>query len=155
KSGHIQKTPAHEIPVADVIAAYTLEISPRFAEKPKQMKGFTKRMEGLIGFWGDKFVSDINKKSCIAFAEQQAASSTRRMLEDLRAAVELAIADEAMEDTRVNFKLPPAPLARYRFYTRSQVAALVWEAYQKRQRYSFTGKRARAETRGTTKETAS
>lgn len=154
KSAPPKKTPAHEMPVADVIAAYTLEISPRFIDKPKQMKGFTKRMEGLLAFWGDKLVSDINKKSCEAFAEQHAASTTRRMLEDLRAAVELSIADEAMEDTRVNFKLPPAPLARYRFYTRSQVAALVWEAYRKRQTYSFTGKRARAEKRGATKETA-
>lgn len=140
--------------MADVIAAYTLNVSPRFAEKPKQMRDFTKRMKTLLDFWGDKLVSDINKKSCEAFAKRQAASTTRRMLEDLRAAVELAISDEAMEDTRVNFKLPPAPLARYRFYTRSQVAALVWEAYRKKGSYSFTGKRARAEKRGATKETS-
>lgn len=142
------------MPVADVIAAYTLEISPRFAEKPKQMRDFTKRMGVLLDFWGDKLVSDINKMSCEAFAERQAASTTRRMLEDLRAAVELAISDEAMEDTRVNFKLPPAPLARYRFYTRDQVAALVREGYRKKGSYSFTGKRARAEKRGATKVTA-
>lgn len=142
------------MPVADVIAGYTLVVSSRFAEKPKQMRDFTKRMKTLLDFWGDKLVSDINKKSCEEFAKQQAASTTRRMLEDLRAAVELAISDEEMEDTRVNFKLPPAPLARYRFYTREQVAALVWEAHRKRQTYSFTGKRARAEKRGATKVTA-
>lgn len=142
------------MPVADVIAAYTLDVSPRFAEKPKQFRDFTKRMKALLDFWGDKFVSDINKKSCETFAKQQAGSTTRRLLEDLRAAVEIAISDGAMEDTRVNFKLPPPPLARFRFYTRQQVAALIWEAYRKRQTYSFTGKRARAEKRGATKITA-
>ena len=154
RTGAPQKTPAHEMPVADVIAAYTLEISPRFAEKPRQLRDFKKRMETLLDFWGDKLVSEINKRSCEEFSGRQAASTSRRMLEDLRAAVELAISDEAMEDTRVNFKLPPAPLARYRFYTRDQVAALVREAYRKKGSYSFTGKRAKAETRGKTKTTA-
>ncbi|WP_181169241.1 integrase [Mesorhizobium sp. B2-2-2] len=142
------------MPVADVIAAYTLDVSPRFTEKPKQMRDFTKRMGALLDFWGDKVVSDINKKSCGTFAERHAASTARRYLEDLRAAVELAIADEAMEDTRINFKLPPAPLARYRFYTRGQVAKLVWESFRKKGSYSFTGKRAKAEKRGATKATA-
>ena len=154
RSGPPQKTPAHEMPVADVIAAYTLDVSPRFSAKPKQMKDFTRRMEALLDFWGDKFVSDINKRSCEAFTEKHAASTARRYLEDLRAAVELAIADEAMEDTRVNFKLPPPPLARYRFYTREQVAALVWEAYRRKGSYTFAGKLTLVEKRGTTRATA-
>lgn len=154
KTGPPSKTPAHEMPVADVIAAYMLDVAPRYAEKPKQRRDFARRMEALLDSWGDKFVSEINKKSCVAFAETRAASTARRILEDLRAAVELAMADEAMADTRVNFKLPPASLARYRFYTRQQVAALVWEAYRKKGSYSFTGKRVRAEKRGETKSTA-
>src|SRR5690606_673861 len=61
--------------------------------------------------------------------------------------------DELMADTRVNFKLPPPPRARYRFYTREQAAKIVWSAYRKRGSYSFTGKRAKDETRGQTKTT--
>lgn len=110
-------------------------------------------MEALLAFWGSKTVSEINKRSCRAFVQHHAESSARRMLEDLRAAVELAIGDELVADTRINFYLPPAKKARYRYYTREQAARIIWAAYRKRGSYSYTGKRAKAETRGMTKVT--
>lgn len=143
------------MPVADVLNHYIADISPRFETKPKQKRDFVKRMEALLAFWGDKFVSDINKRSCVEFSEKHAQSTTRRYLEDLRAAVELSIGDELMADTRVNFKLPPPQKARFRFYTREQAAHIVRAAYRKRGTYSFTGKRAKEETRGQSKATNS
>lgn len=146
-----QKLQAHEVPVADVIHHYIADISPRFESKPKQKRDFVKRMEALLVFWGDKFVVDINKRSCVAFAEKHAKSSARRMLEDLRAAVQLAIGDELMAATVVvKFHLPPPQQARYRFYTREQAAKIVWAAYREKGTYSYTGKRAKAENRGQT-----
>lgn len=148
--GAPQKLQAHEVPVADVIHHYITDISPRFESKPKQKRDFIKRMEALIRFWGEKFVSDINKRSCEEFATKHAQSTARRMLEDLRAAVELSMGDDLIADTRVNFKLPPPRKARYRFYTREQAAKIVWAAYREKGTYSYTGKRAKAENRGQT-----
>lgn len=143
------------MPVADVLNHYMADVGPRFETKPKQKRDFVKRMEALLAFWGDKFVSDINKRSCVEFAEKHAQSTARRYLEDLRAAVELAIGDELMANTKIHFKLPAPQKARYRFYTREQAAKIVWAFYRKRGSYSFTGKRAKAETRGQTKTTNS
>lgn len=138
------------MPIADVVNHYIHDISPRLEGKKKQKRDFIKRMEAILEFWGRKLVSDINKRSCEEFATKHAASTTRRMLEDLRAAVELAMGDDMMADTRVNFKLPPPQKARYRFYTREQAAKLVWAAYREKGTYSYTGKRAKAENRGQT-----
>jgi len=143
------------MPIADVINHYIVDISPRFETKKKQKRDFIKRMEAILEFWGRKLVSDINKRSCEEFSKKHAQSTARRMLEDLRAAVELSMGDDLMADTRVNFRLPPPQKARFRFYTREQAAKLVLAAYRKRGSYSFTGKRAKSETRGQTKATNS
>lgn len=141
------------MPIADIINHYIHDISPRLEGKKKQKRDFIKRMEAILDYWGRKLVSDINKRSCEEFATKHAASTTRRMLEDLRAAVELAMGDDVMADTRVNFKLPPAQKSRYGFFTRDQAAKVLWAFYRKRGTYSYTGKRAKAENRGLTRTT--
>jgi hypothetical protein len=139
-----------------VLAHYSLETTPRYEPtedgpgKPKQLRDFLKRMDALLDFWGDKLVGQIAKKTCREFAKLHAQSTARRLLEDLRAAVELSIADEIMAEHRVNFDIPAPNPARFRYFNRSQMAKLVWTAYRMRGSYTYSGKRARAENRGKT-----
>jgi len=155
--GPPKHTPAWQMPIADVLAYYSSETAPRYepsAEsprgKPKQHRDFLGRIEDLLDFWGGKMVSDINKKSCKEYAKDRAQTTALRCLQDLRAAVNLAMDDEQMEETVVKFWYPAAPKARFRFFTRDQMAQFVWTAYRKRGTYTHSGKRSRPENRGKT-----
>jgi hypothetical protein len=147
-----------------------VRVAPRFEPtetspgKPNQKRDFLHRMDMLLGYWGEKVVDDIDATTCAEFAEyvnpetgnRISLSSARRCLEDLRAAVKRYVKDRQMSaDGDYVFELPAANAARYGFFTRDQMARLVWASYRKKGSYSFTGKRAKAETRGQTKETAS
>jgi hypothetical protein len=169
-SGRPQRLAPHEVQIADVLAHYSLLVAPRFEPtdvsprgKPQQKRDFLHRMTVLLDFWGEKVVDDIDAISCGEFAKHTnpetglpiSASSARRCLEDLRAAVRRYVHDRKMAGGGdYVFELPEANAARYGFFTRSQMARLVWAAYRKKQTYSFTGKRAKAETRGQKKETS-
>lgn len=167
-SNRAKRRSSAETPIADVIAHYSLLVSPRFDPseispgKPNQKRDFLHRMETLLGFWGQRVVDDIDATTCGEFAEyvnpatgnRISVSSARRCLEDLRAAVKRYVKDRMMSaDGDYVFELPSANPARYGFFTRDQMARLVWASYRKKQTYSFTGKRAKVETRGQTKET--
>jgi hypothetical protein len=169
-SGRPQRLAPHEVQIADVLAHYSLLVAPRFEPtdvsprgKPQQKRDFLHRMTVLLDFWGEKVVDDIDAISCGEFAKHInpetklpiSASSARRCLEDLRAAVRRYVHDRKMAGGGdYVFELPEANAARYGFFTRSQMARLVWTAYRKKQTYSFTGKRARSDKRGQMKETS-
>ncbi|WP_187970616.1 hypothetical protein [Aquibium microcysteis] len=156
-SGPPKHTPAWQMPIADVLAYYSVETEPRYLPtnenprgKRKQHRDFLNRIEALLEFWGAKMVSEINKKSCKAYAARHTPSTALRHLQDLSAAVHLAMDDEEMEQAVVSFWYPPAPKSRFRFFTRSQLAEFVWTAYRKRGTYTHSGKRSRPENRGKT-----
>jgi hypothetical protein len=160
-SGRPQRLAPHETPIADVIAHYSLKVVPRFEPsegnrgKPRQKRDFLQRMDVLLDYWGEKTVDDIDANTCAGFSARHSASTARRCLEDLRAAVKRYVHDRKMAaGGDYVFELPAANPARYGFFTRSQMARLVWAAYRKKQSYSFTGRRAKAENRGQTRETA-
>lgn len=121
-------------------------------------------MNTILGFWGDKVVDDIDSITCEQFAEfvdpqtekRISQSTARRCLEDLRAAVRRYVKDRRMAtDGDYVFELPEKNPPRYGFFTRDQIARLVYAAYRKTGSYSYTGKRAKEENRGQSKVTNS
>lgn len=165
-----QRTPPEETLIADVIAYYTLKTGPRYEPteknpegKPLQKRDFLFRMGALLDYWGGKVVDDIDMETCREFLEhvdpetgkRRAASVVRRALEDLRAACRAYVKARKMASGGdYVFDLPEANPPRYGFFTRSQMARLVWAAYRKKQTYTHSGKRSRPENRGKTIETA-
>lgn len=165
--------PASEKLLEEVIAYYMLDTAPRFEVDPeaepgaarkakKQKKDFLDRMELLLDYWTGKVVDDIDKRTCKEFAEfvnpktgkRISPSTARRCLEDLRAAVNLNIADRMLaKDGEHVFHLPPPNPPRYGFFTRGQVARLVWNAYRKRGTYTYSAKRSSEDKAGVTKVT--
>jgi integrase len=152
------------MPLSDVIAHYTAKKAPTYAvtedtdpaaarRKAAQGKYFADRMGWLLDYWAAKVVDEIDPETCAEFSARHTPSVARRCLEDLRAAVRRCIKDRRLaRDGEWSFELPSANPARYGFYTRGQVARMLWKAYRMRQTYTHSGKRARPEKRGSTKQ---
>ena len=171
-----QRTPPEETPIADVLSYFALKTAPRYEPseadpdgKKEQKHNFLFRMGALLGYWGDKVVDDIDMETCAEFrryvhvdpekpdkpGKVLSPSVIRRSLEDLRSACRVYVKARRMAaGGDYVFDLPDANPPRYGFFTRSQIARLVWAAYRMRQTYTYSGKRARDENRGKTIETA-
>src|SRR5262245_56358841 len=77
------RPPAH-IPVADVLALYARDVAPKHS-RPRET---AQRIAALLGYFGDKVLSEINGTICRAYVEHRGSSAAaRRELEDLRASI--------------------------------------------------------------------
>lgn len=134
------RPPAH-IPVADVLGLYGRDVGSKHS-RPRETG---QRIAALIGFFGDKVLSDINGTLCRAYAEHRGSdAAARRELEDLRAAINYH-RREGLCSSLVEVVLPEAAPARERWLTRSEAAALLWAAWRYRevQKGKPTGRRSR------------
>src|SRR4051794_2168624 len=85
-----KQRPAEEISVAEVVANY-VRVKGATVARPKAL---AQRMDAILDFWGDKTLADISRATCKEYEDQRGFSSAaRRELEDLRSAVNMAIAD--------------------------------------------------------------
>jgi hypothetical protein len=76
--------PLAQIPVADVIALYGRDIAPKHS-RPRET---AQRIAALLGFFGDKVLSDVNGALCRAYVGHRGSiAAARRELEELRAAI--------------------------------------------------------------------
>ena len=134
------RPPAH-IPVADVLALYGCDIAPKHS-RPRET---AQRIAALLGYFGDKVLSDINGAVCRLYVEYRGSSAAaRRELEDLRAAINHH-RREGLCSAIVEVVLPQAPPARERWLTREEAARLLWTAWRYRevQKGKPTGRRSR------------
>lgn len=113
-------------PIADVLAHYGAEN----ASKVRRPDELLFRLGRLNAFWGRMTLADVNRISCKRYVtERGAKSAARRELEDLRAAVNLYIADGLCREA-VKVTLPEKHDARVTYFTREQVAALLWHCWR-------------------------
>lgn len=130
----VEEKTAAQVPIADVIAAYAehkTDTSPnatvRAVARPKELIA---RLERLLAWWGDRTLADINRHTCQQYARHRGSlSAARRELEDLKAAIKLA-ADDGRCRQRVEITMPEKSPPRMHFFTRDQVAALIWHCYR-------------------------
>jgi hypothetical protein len=122
------RAPAH-IPIADVIALYGRDVAPKHS-RPRET---AQRIGALLGFFGDKVLSDINGSLCRAYVEDRGSiAAARRELEELRAALNHH-RKEGLCSAIVEVVLPEAAPARERWLTREEAAALLWAAWRYRE----------------------
>src|ERR1700733_8438251 len=135
-----QRGPA-QIPVAEVLAAYSKDIAPNHANEAETLR----RIELLLGFFGDKMLSAINGQTCRAYAAKRSSdAAARRELEDLRAAIGHYHREGHVRET-VKVVLPPRRPSRERWLTREEAARAVHSAwrYQEIQRGETTERYSR------------
>lgn len=125
----------HEVLIGDLIRFYLERRKEKVQEKtPSRRKDYLRDMQALVDFWGEKVVSDINEENSIAYRKGKALNTARRQLQDLRAIVNFAeLKGKLDKGGRVlDYALPQKPKARFQYYTRDEVAKLVWTAYRRK-----------------------
>ncbi|MBP0439893.1 hypothetical protein [Tianweitania sediminis] len=171
-------TPAREYPIATALMLYqhhrVAELAARLSTKGKQPKAgvdhkqvgeLKRRLEHLLDWWGDKYVSQINTDRCRAFGKEAknkkgetialTPSYKGRCLDDLKAAVRFAMSENKCESVALYWDIPKHPRRkRTTFYTRGHVAKMVLYAWRKKGRYVYSAKKSGAEKAGVVKETS-
>jgi hypothetical protein len=102
---------------------------------PKEARTFraARNLPGAsIGYWIGT-LADVTSANCEAYAKSRSTfAAARRELEDMRAAINLAISEGMCRDA-VKVKLPKKKKGRSRFLTRSEIAKLLWTAWSFRE----------------------
>ncbi|WP_062233529.1 hypothetical protein [Aureimonas sp. N4] len=113
---------AADVEISDVLAHYRSEAGKDIA-RPKEL---TARLSRLEAFWGGKKLSEVTGYTCKSYARQRSTpGAARRELEDFKAAIRLYCEDGLCRELVV-VKLPPKGESRKGWFTRDQVAALLW-----------------------------
>lgn len=169
--------PANEYPIATALMLYqdykVAEMEARLSTKGKQPKkgvdhkqvgDLKRRLAGLLYYWGDKTVAQINKDRCRKFdtietskglLKKLTITSKARHLQDLQTAVNRAMEERKCETVTLYWDIPKgARTRRTAWYTRDQIAKLVWRAHSKRGRYVFSAKKSGEAKAGIVKETS-
>jgi integrase len=130
-----------QVDVADVLNLY-LEIVVPTVGRPQEYK---QKIGRLADFFGEKKLSDINGDMCRAFgASRSTPAAAREDLVVLRAAINHH-REEGHCDKIVSVVLPEKAVGRERWCTRSEIAALIWQAwrYREKQDGKLTDRRTR------------
>ena len=116
--------------IADVVAIYSEDVVPRHA-RPKETAS---RLENLLDFFGDKYLSHVNKATCAAYVKHRGRKAiARRELEDLRAAVRYHW-EAGLCSALTPVVLPDRGEGRERWLTRNEAALLLRTARRMRQK---------------------
>jgi len=131
------------ISIAEVLNIYQQDRGAKIA-RPYEL-GL--RVTSLLGFFGTKSVTALNKRLCRDYAIHRGSEqSARRELEDLRAALGYAYDERILDlDFRRDIELPAKAAPRERWLTRSEAAGLIRAAWRYRevQKGHATGRRSR------------
>jgi len=132
-----RKRDPDQVLVAEVLALYANERAPELAGDAVSIAGW---IGHLLGFWGEKTLSEVRRSSCKAYVAHRvtqpvwrAGVETARMVSDQTARRELEVLSAAIgywhgEDkltARPEVWLPPKPDSPRDALTRSQAAALL------------------------------
>jgi integrase len=116
--------------IADVIAIYSEDVAPKHA-RPKETAS---RLENLLDFFGDKYLSYVNKATCAAYVKHRGGKAiARRELEDLRAAIRYHW-EVGLCSALTPVVLPDRGESRERWLTRKEAALLLRTACRMRQK---------------------
>jgi integrase len=125
------------ITIAELLNVYQQDRGAKIAS-PQELG---QRVTALLGFFGTKPVTALNKRLCRDYAVHRGSDhAARRQLEDLRAALGHAFEEKILDiDFRRDIELPPKAAPRERWLTRSEAARLLWAAWRYREVQNFRG----------------
>lgn len=150
--------PAAKVLIADVVARY-IDAKSASVARPQEL---AQRLVNILEWWGDRTLAGIDSVSCGEYVKSRVgkpwkaharkvedptkrkrhskptkprlvtAAAARRELEDLRAAVNLAISDGITREI-IKVPLPDKAPERDRWLTRSEVARMIMSAWRFRE----------------------
>jgi integrase len=86
------------------------------------------QLASLGAWWGEKRLSDVTPANCTSYGRERTQSAARRDLEVLRAAINYWHRHYGPLPAVPVVILPPKPVPRDRWLTRSEAARLLWAA---------------------------
>jgi integrase len=115
----------HDVQIADMLADYLEDCGQEQAQP--EIVGW--RVTKLLNYWGTRTVGEVTTATVKGYAEFSGVQpgTLRRELGIFRAALNHAVKTERLKDAPF-VKLPDAPPGRERWLTRSEAAALLWQA---------------------------
>jgi len=132
---------AEHVKVGDLILFYLLE----HAEEIEALPGAKRReklshIERLSAFWGDKFVSEINRKNSREYQKGKKQSVVRNEMIAFRAIINYAASESQLKkyDNQLNFSMPEGLPSRIHYYSIDELITLYKAAM--RRRHSYHGK---------------
>lgn len=130
-----------DVLVVDLIRFYLERHEKDIQKKSKEkLRDYLNTVERFIKFWDGKTVFDINERTIREYQEKArpgkplADSTLLREFGTLRPMINFGVKKGRLEMLGhiIDWELPPPPEAREAFYSRSEVAALLWYAWKKR-----------------------
>lgn len=126
--------PRSERDIEEILISEVLAI---FHEDTREDRANPKEFDGLISrlndYWGNRYLSEVNARSCREFAEYRKNGAARNHLANLRAAINYHN-QQGLHRGAVRVTLPPKGLPRERWLTRSEAARLIWACLRHRER---------------------
>jgi integrase len=121
--------PARQVPIADVVKLYADEKGPS-TTRPHETSG---RLEKVLGFFGDRKLSEINGALCRAYVKHRGSEqAARRELEDLRAAINYHRKEGQCTEI-ISIVLPDKAESRDVWLTRQEAARMICAAWRYRE----------------------
>lgn len=118
-----------------MLAVYGRDVAPKHA-RPNETG---QRIETLLEFFGDDWLSQINGNRCRNYAASRSSdAAARRELEDLRAAVNHYHREGHVRE-KIAVTLPPRRPPRERWLERKEAATLIRSAWRYREQPHFGG----------------
>lgn len=134
-----KRRPAHEVSIAEVMARYMTVKGPKVS-RPNELG---QRVRVLLTWWGERSCDDITSVTCAEYvasrtgqawksarpnetgnvARKTTSAGARRELEDLRAALRIAVKDKILSET-VDVHLPEENAGREDWLTEGEVETL-------------------------------
>ena len=128
-----------DVQVVDLISFYISRHEDKIEAKSKDRKrDYLNTVERLLRFWAGKTVYDINEHTIKLYRQTArkskplSANHTRREMQDLKAMVLFGVRKTLvnLNGHVIDWELPPPPEPRMEFYTRNEIAKLVWTAWR-------------------------
>jgi integrase len=130
-----------DVLVVDLIRFYLERHETDIQKKSKdKLRDYLNTVERFIKFWDGKTVFDINERTIKEYQEKArpgkplADSTLLREFGVLRPMINFGVRKGRLEMRGhiIDWELPPPPPPREAFYSRAEVAALLWKAWRKR-----------------------
>lgn len=127
----------HSVIIGDLIRFY-LESKDQVARidrmKNERRNEFASQIERLNNFWGDRPVADINEVTSLEYQAGRNSNTVRLELGILKAIVNWGEFKGKLDkgQRRLDYAMPQKAKSRIHFYSREEVANLLWTAWRRK-----------------------
>ncbi len=128
---------AHSVIIGDLIKFYLMskwQVARFDRMKDERRREFVNQIDRLNEFWGDRTVSEINEMTALEYQEGRNPNTVRLELGILKAIINFGEFKGKLDkgNRRLDYAMPTKAKSRIHYYSRSEVAKLLWTAWRRK-----------------------